>query len=363
MVSKSQKLSSMGFENDIFESAAQRNLVDINDYYKRKANSDNYASLKPSLKPLKWPKNKRIDAQREPDLDALAAAQKKIVYIKTFNHVKNEAIIAQAENNAIKSAQNFTHSVIQPAEKYNSRKKPVADKIDYALTLSIFKKNKEKFNPVVKPPKKKKSLGELKSDDSSTIKDFEFLTGVNIQGAEQDEPEEEEEEDRIYANEDQASGEYNVEQKNLESKRYKSGERISEKGKDAEGLQSIKEQTNLPHLKKSMTSNEKQIVSVSEARYKKYMEKKPKIFISFKTNSVQPYGRPADYQDHLLRVFNKEATPSAQYHFVNHIAAKKDMKKVILDCYLSQYNLEALKDLDEELYEYAKQQQQEQSTN
>ena len=56
----------------------------------------------------------------------------------------------------------------QTNEKYNSKKKGV-DKIDYSVSLSIFKKNKEKFNPIVKQPKKKHSAGELKSDESSTL--------------------------------------------------------------------------------------------------------------------------------------------------------------------------------------------------
>jgi len=58
------------------------------------------------------------------------------------------------------------------------------------------------------------------------------------------------------------------------------------------------------------------------------------MYISFKTNSVQPYGKPATYKDHLERVFNKESTPTVAYPLINTLGPRKDYRKAILDTYL-----------------------------
>jgi len=127
--------------------------------------------------------------------------------------------------------------------------------------------------------------------------------------------------------------------------------------KGSENGQSVREQTHFPLLKKPSTANtEKTTMSVSEARYKQYMKQKPKMYITAKTNSVQAFGRPANYAEHLTRVYNKEATPVVPYSLVDHLGPRKDFRKAVLDSYLSQFNLEALRDIDEDLYEYAKQQ-------
>lgn len=58
------------------------------------------------------------------------------------------------------------------------------------------------------------------------------------------------------------------------------------------------------------------------------------MYISYKTNSVQPFGRPSNYQEHLVRVYNKEATPTVQYPLVDHLGPRKDYQKAMLDTYL-----------------------------
>jgi hypothetical protein len=61
------------------------------------------------------------------------------------------------------------------------------------------------------------------------------------------------------------------------------------------------------------------------------------MYITAKTNSVQAFGRPANYKDHLARVYSKEATPTVQYPLVDHLGPKKDIRKVVLDTYLVYY--------------------------
>lgn len=64
------------------------------------------------------------------------------------------------------------------------------------------------------------------------------------------------------------------------------------------------------------------------------MNQKPKMYISAKANSVQAYGRPSNYKEHLTRVFNKEDTPVIPYGLVDHLGPRKDYRKALLDSYL-----------------------------
>jgi len=193
-------------------------------------------------------------------------------------------------------------------------------------------------------------------DDENSLKDFAFLTGVNIQGAEvpkevsEGEFEEEEEEERIEL------VEIKERNSNFRESRGTSDDLLESYPRGADIQKNLKAQTSLPPVKKStFVNSDKPAMSVSEARYHRHMNQKPKMYISFKTNSVQAFGRPANYKEHLTRVYNKESTPTVPYQLVDHLGAKKDIRKTILESYLSQYNLEALKEIDENLYEYAKQ--------
>jgi hypothetical protein len=61
---------------------------------------------------------------------------------------------------------------------------------------------------------------------------------------------------------------------------------------------------------------------------------KPKIYISARANSVQPEGRPESYQEHLIRVYNKESTPVAPASIVNQFGTKKNLNRRMLESYL-----------------------------
>ena len=64
------------------------------------------------------------------------------------------------------------------------------------------------------------------------------------------------------------------------------------------------------------------------------MDQKPKMYISAKMNSVQAFGRPSNYKEHLTRVLNKEDTPVIPYGLVDHLGPRKDYRKALLDSYL-----------------------------
>jgi len=353
-MSRSTNMVHAGSEVDLLESLFQPNLVDINDFVKNKSKVENHSGLRPSLKPLKLSKMKKEN--REENVVSVEAPQKKIIYIKTFNHVKNEPIIMPQENQTTKNLPNLGSDFTYTKPKAVNKKKESGYSFDTQVTLNFFKMNKEKFNPT-KQIKKPEEQPNKQLEENSTLKEFEFLTGVNLQGVEtyRDEQEEESPDPLENWRRDSDFNQHQYVPKNSESylpeNPTESQNQVTESAKI-----SAKGQTNLPSIKKYYTP-EQAVISVSEARYKKPLEQKPKMFISYKTNSVQPYGRPMNYKDHLERVYNKESTPTVSYPLVNTLGPKKDYRKAILETYLAQFNIEALKDIDEGLYEYAKQQQ------
>jgi len=94
------------------------------------------------------------------------------------------------------------------------------------------------------------------------------------------------------------------------------------------------------------------MISVSEARHERIKRAKPKIYISARANSIQPIGRPYTYKEHLARVYNKEDTPVVPYEIVNQFGSKKDGRKQLMDTYLANFNIEALKSQHPEIYKY-----------
>jgi len=348
------KFAQTGSETEFVESTVQPNPVDINDFSKNKVNAEvAYSGLKPSLRPLKWSNMKKKDNSKELDLEALEANQRKIVYIKTFNHVKNEAIVSYPDNEAFRSLYNISQEL--KSIKHGSKgKKKGSLNLDTQINLSFFQMNKKKFDPL-KQIKKKKSVEDVKVDENSSAgNDFAFLTGVNIQGAEKqkeeeshsdNQEEEENEEDKISPYKPRFLKEWPITNEDP----------AESQPKGTEVQRQTREPTNLPTIRKpTFTNNEKLAASVSEARYQRYQNQKPKMYITAKTNSVQAFGRPANYHEHLARVYNKESTPTVPYPLIDHLGPRKDMRKAILESYLAQFNVEALKEIDENLYAYAK---------
>ena len=73
------------------------------------------------------------------------------------------------------------------------------------------------------------------------LKEFEFLTGVNIQGADQDSPGRDEDNEAPDSNGAKGDEGYNGQQKYLDSKRYKimSDELIDDQNKELETLRLV----------------------------------------------------------------------------------------------------------------------------
>ena len=112
------------------------------------------------------------------DLEALEAGHKKIIYIKTFNHVKNEAVVEYPESSTTKNIYKYdwvyfwsdfasTSQDLQSL-KYGSKKKK--RNLPPPIDLTFFRQNQKKFNPL-KKIKKKEPVQPAKPDENNPADD------------------------------------------------------------------------------------------------------------------------------------------------------------------------------------------------
>jgi hypothetical protein len=262
-------------------------------------------------------------------------SRNQIVYIKSFNDIRSEMALRQRYNLTPQSQPYFASRAYSHTTKSkpNKRVKSIDHKLD--STLSFFKTNLAKYNPLLASKSSENLYG-----DNSNIEDMAFLTGVNIQ-------------DKTKSK--------NVSRLDLSIPNKSIDESITNRAiPELIHSQSVKSarhdqntRSNLFQITRSLNESKSTYLkdykpknplpSISEEKHLRAVKEKPKIYISARSNAVMPFGRPRNQVEHLVRVFNKETTPVAPSGLEGTFRPKKDRMKLLIDTYLGDYNLGSLK--------------------
>jgi hypothetical protein len=261
-----------------------------------------------------------------------------LVFIKDLNNLRSQT----SPTKSTMELKRITDTINQMKKK---RRPP--SEIDIGWTMSKFRENSKKYRPTVLKPIPKTAEPspalEYLLDPPSKDDDFSmgtaFLTNINI--AEPEKPS------------SKASQISKPNQSELQEPPSPIAETLSEKNTlsyedKAAKMKRFHHYNIIQPLTASVSPKStlpRPVPKSSEENYDKLRKKKPKLYISFKTNSVGDSGKPENRQEHLYRVFNGEGTPflPQQQQMAASFGPKKDQRKHLYDAYLADYNPMALK--------------------